>query len=641
MTNIAYTYDKNVTLSISMIVKNEEKMLEACLEGIKPLLDAVPSELVIVDTGSTDRTVEIARCYTDKIHHFDWVNDFSAARNFGLSKCVGAWFMFLDADDHFVDVAEMIEFFRDESISKNYSTAFYITRNFTTMNFDEHFRFYAHRIARKTDNLRFEGAIHEYFINYYTPAYYFNSYANHYGYAFETPELMRKKSERNLMLMEKELEINPDSLRNINHYIGSAVDFTDRCRELIERALTLADTSEEPVAYTAYFNAFQTYHKEKDNEKAMSALDRAIKKADPNNAILTEVFALKGVLFSELENYAEAEENIKKYLDYFEKYEKNQLNKDVLGFVISNYLVPEKRDELRLTLAVCILRQDRAAEALSAFDGVDFSALEAESFKALVNTASEIAKDKSAREAFISLCEKIISLGDENKTAFLEQALERLYYFDRSLAESFKSAGGDFARLMRICADGNHDGLEAFLGEADPLREGFSEAVFLAVKNNLDLSEAISKMNYELIRTHLAVIAHYNAALPSLAIKYQSDEFFFGDIKNLLFGVMLFEASMDNAETLNGTERAVLYTNFSKYASLYVQNVYNPDLLNDNDVGALPETHRFGYYITVANGALENGDKLGYIKTLKNALISCKSMNSAVKFLIEDFSARL
>ena len=69
-----------MTLSACMIVKNEEKDLERCLKSVRPHVD----ELVIVDTGSTDRTVEIAEYYADKLRFFEWTGDFSAARNFSM-----------------------------------------------------------------------------------------------------------------------------------------------------------------------------------------------------------------------------------------------------------------------------------------------------------------------------------------------------------------------------------------------------------------------------------------------------------------------------------------------------------------------------------------------------------------------------
>lgn len=82
-------------LSLALIVKNEEKNLARVLDSAAGLWD----ELVIVDTGSTDRTIEIAKNYTNNIHHFDWVDDFSKARNFSFSKCTQPWVMWLDADD--------------------------------------------------------------------------------------------------------------------------------------------------------------------------------------------------------------------------------------------------------------------------------------------------------------------------------------------------------------------------------------------------------------------------------------------------------------------------------------------------------------------------------------------------------------
>lgn len=84
-----------ITLSLAMIVKNEENTLTDSLESIKNIVD----EIIIVDTGSQDKTKEIARRYTDLIFDFKWVYDFSAARNFSFSKATKDYIMWLDADD--------------------------------------------------------------------------------------------------------------------------------------------------------------------------------------------------------------------------------------------------------------------------------------------------------------------------------------------------------------------------------------------------------------------------------------------------------------------------------------------------------------------------------------------------------------
>jgi tetratricopeptide (TPR) repeat protein len=82
-------------LSLSMIVKNEAANLDACLRSAKALCD----ELVVIDTGSSDRTVEIARSHGASVFHFAWCDDFAAARNFALDHTSGEWVLHLDADE--------------------------------------------------------------------------------------------------------------------------------------------------------------------------------------------------------------------------------------------------------------------------------------------------------------------------------------------------------------------------------------------------------------------------------------------------------------------------------------------------------------------------------------------------------------
>ncbi|MCM3750202.1 glycosyltransferase [Paenibacillus pasadenensis] len=84
-------------LSLCMIVKNEQEVLERCLESVKNVVD----EIIILDTGSTDRTKEIALSYTSHFLEFEWIKDFSAARNESIRNASGKWILVLDADEYF------------------------------------------------------------------------------------------------------------------------------------------------------------------------------------------------------------------------------------------------------------------------------------------------------------------------------------------------------------------------------------------------------------------------------------------------------------------------------------------------------------------------------------------------------------
>ncbi|MDE5604393.1 MAG: glycosyltransferase family 2 protein [Eubacterium sp.] len=144
------------TISLCMIVKNEEKVLARCLESIKNAVD----EIIIADTGSTDSTKEIAKKYTDKIFDFKWVDDFSKARNFSFSKAEKDYIMWLDADDiiskenceKLIQLKKNLE--NEDVVMMKYSTAFDENGNST-------FSYYRERLIKKSFNPIWKGRVHE------------------------------------------------------------------------------------------------------------------------------------------------------------------------------------------------------------------------------------------------------------------------------------------------------------------------------------------------------------------------------------------------------------------------------------------------------------------------------------------------
>lgn len=93
-------------ISACYIVKNEEGNIERSISAIKGQVD----EIAVVDTGSTDRTVAAAARFGIRIYHYEWNDDFSAARNYALSKVTGDWVLLLDADEYFTADQEIVLF---------------------------------------------------------------------------------------------------------------------------------------------------------------------------------------------------------------------------------------------------------------------------------------------------------------------------------------------------------------------------------------------------------------------------------------------------------------------------------------------------------------------------------------------------
>lgn len=147
-----------ITISLCMIVKNEERILARCLDSVKDLMD----EIIIVDTGSTDATKRIAAGYTDNIYDFPWTCDFSAARNFAFSKATKEYIYSADADE--VLSEENRQRFRllketllpeIEIVQMKYGNQL---QNGTVYNFDEEYR---PKLFRRLRNFVWEEPIHE------------------------------------------------------------------------------------------------------------------------------------------------------------------------------------------------------------------------------------------------------------------------------------------------------------------------------------------------------------------------------------------------------------------------------------------------------------------------------------------------
>lgn len=193
-------------ISVCVIARNEDNHIEECLKRLRPC----KFEVIVVDTGSVDRTIELASKYTDKVYQYEWCSDFSAARNFSIEKATNDWILVIDCDEYLenvnlLNVAKMCEENPDKvgMITRNNPYIIQGVRSVMTETIGRFFnRNYCH----------YEGSIHERVKlkdGTLPETFELPLTIYHEGYVAESDK--RTKATRNLEMLLKDLNENGDN----------------------------------------------------------------------------------------------------------------------------------------------------------------------------------------------------------------------------------------------------------------------------------------------------------------------------------------------------------------------------------------------------------------------------------------------
>lgn len=198
-------------LSISVLCSGRLETTERCLKSFEKIRNQVDSELVVIDTGCDEKLRKILTKYADKVVRFSWTGDFAEARNKQLEETSGEWFMFLDDDEFIEDAEALIDFFtRPQTCC--YSFGKIVIKNYS----DKHLTTYSSisltRLAKRTNELKFVGKIHEHFEYKSGEIVSFPSTVGHTGYIFKDDIQRIAHSKRNLPAILEMLNEDPESL---------------------------------------------------------------------------------------------------------------------------------------------------------------------------------------------------------------------------------------------------------------------------------------------------------------------------------------------------------------------------------------------------------------------------------------------
>ena len=328
------------TVSLCMIVKNEEEVLGCCLDSAREIAD----EIIIVDTGSTDRTKEIAAKYTGKIYDFEWRDDFSAARNESFKKATMDYCMWLDADDVIPEREQQKIKELKEQLTPDVSAVMmkYVTA------FDDAgkpaFLFDRERLLKNGDGYLWSGRVHE-AVTVKGKVIYSDAVIEHHS-------VKKEYTDRNLRIYQRMIEEGERLEPRHQFYYGRELYYHGRDEEAVRMFEFLLEDREkrawpENLTDACRFCALCLYRLGK-GEEALKKLFQSFSYGVPRPQICCDI----GKHFLDGKRYKEAE------------FWYRQAMQTPYEPVPGAFVEPECREFIpAIQLAVCLDRQGRYEEA--------------------------------------------------------------------------------------------------------------------------------------------------------------------------------------------------------------------------------------------------------------------------------------
>ncbi|MGG7176590.1 glycosyltransferase [Clostridium paraputrificum] len=613
-------------LSISMIVKNEEKNLHKSLSAIKALDGKIDYEIVIVDTGSNDKTIEIAREYTNKVYEHKWTGDFSEMRNISIKYCKGKWILVLDADEVLENPIELIRFLNSKENIK-YQCAAVKFKNIISDKEDNYLIGSLVRLFKNTKDTYYTGIIHEQpnIINPVSPT---NITFIHYGYSREDFEVMKYKYERNLELLKKDLVEGKDEIYTLFQLAQTYSMANENLQALksIYRAFKLVQKEENIKRYLYVYHFYarellaQNYF-----EKSIEVCEEAIKLSKCH----LDFYYLLARAYRLLDRYKEAELYFKEYFNLHNKIENGYIVEDIsvacFSFSRKNEMIRERilnnykmEDYDKVINCFTELNEDSYRNEVKEI--YIYSLLKLDYF----NEIKEFLKDKSIEDkdiqSLVNIIEKLYS--EESEEDFNEK-VEYLLLIDKRLRK--------YIEIVYFNLDTDVDEInynEFYLWKVDLLKK--------SIITDDNLEKNILSLREQDIRLYINhIVGDYNC-LKKL-YDYSKNNILCDDLEvltlvNCIEEVLVVNNSINNEKYEDLINRIYINKNY------YINRTYNSEILQSEYVGRILSKYEYFWFIINKSLDIYNEDKIGYINNLKKLLKEVPEYKRVVEYYLNEIS---
>lgn len=646
-------------LSIGMIIKNEMRCLERCLQSLDALRKTIPCQLVIADTGSTDGSREVAERYADILLDFAWVNDFAAARNAVLERCTGMWYLTIDADEWLEDIGELVDFLTGPE-GKSFNMAMVYQCNYGDPLLLQYSNSLVPRMGQlRGGKLRYQYPIHE--VLYFTDNAPFNTkllentFLHHDGYVDMGDGGKEAKGRRNMELLRVEQEKHPQDLRTLCQCIQSAVDNEERYK-YINLALNAAEQADAANSYlpVLYQLCLHVYTLIPDYEPVEPCLKKALAACPGSYLLRLDGEAFAAIAAHNMGRWSEAREHV----SHWEAALAGLARHDDAGQperLFSAYVTrsPFGQSMLRTLAVDTMIHMEDYEGAAQLLPQIHLELLVRQNALTLLNAVMCLASHLPhvavpwIRNFWAYALEQSRENNDrrrENGEALLRFG-EAIFRQQFPIGEDPKPAADVLAqvedctpgRCARVLLSTDPSAIEGIWAEETDWPRVFPEALLHCMELGLPFPPGLLSQRREALAQQAAQLVKVLGLPLARALAYWLD----GQpapetLADLLWRLDLVSASFqaqgwwedeDLGRRLCGAYRSL--------SAELIARLYRPEVLNEVDIAVLPGMHRFAWYCARAWGALEKGDELGYVRGLRAGLDTAPAMKRAVEFMLD------
>lgn len=644
-------------LSIGIIFKNEARCLERCLKSFQTLREAVPCEIVMADTGSTDGSYEIAAKYADILFDFPWINDFSAARNAVMDRCSGKWYLTVDADEWLdADISELAEFL--QSLKKRPErVCTVIQRNYFSERFDPDNcnDLMAMRMVRMSSKLRYVAPIHECFpvASDQEPIIYLNrTILHHDGYIGMGDERGKAKRERNLMLLRQQLlDENSENIRTLVEYIDSGTaeeDFLDRIYETVQ-------------AVQKKKQSWMQYGPPALRQAVCVADDRDLPELQEWTGMAEEMFPASFFVGLDIAyvmaNHCWKREEYEECLRWCQKYERaigdfraGQGEMKGLLFSTLRFAMPSCEETIKNLHAAVLYRCNRGAEADELLNQADCPSMDSKQFVEHLRGLIELHASAPICTLFdrFSTHEYPEERAEEHRKIFFQEAAatfaprycEKERYTDGFTQHAYtiftplkgKCEIGVAAAMMQTEDAGE---LSALLGTVEDwdylpvaaLEHALEKEVHFPPAENLLTLEEMDKLASRLGRKDG----------PTAELTLQAAGRASGmELPALLWVRGLAIIAVRSCQWQDEERDLALCRAFAQIVGTFVSRYYTEEALRGDNFRMLPGMYRAAWYCQEAFKALDGGDCGGYVRLLREGVTAYPGTQKMAAFLLDN-----